>query len=81
MESRTDAPQRLLMADGRWWRVERRHEMAQLMTRETQRERRLYLFFHGEGGAMRRAEVPQDFPERPAATVVRTLWERAEILH
>ena len=69
------------MGDGRWWRVERRHEMAQLMTRRTERERRLYLFFHGDAGALRRAEVPPEFPERPLASTLRDLWERAEILH
>jgi hypothetical protein len=81
MPAGTGTPRRLLMADGHWWRVERRHEMAQLMTPDTLRERRLYIFFHGDAAALRRAEVPADFPERPSAATLRGLWQRAEILH
>lgn len=77
----SDAPRRVRMPDGRWWRVERRHEMAQLMTRASLRERRLYVFFHGDAGALRRAEVAADFPRLAPAATLRALWERAEILH
>lgn len=69
------------MPDGARWLVVRQHEMTQLMTRAAQRERRLFLFFHGEAGALRRATVPPDFPEAPTDDELRREWERAEILH
>src|SRR5205085_688554 len=53
---------RVRMPDGRWWTVERRHEMTQLLRRGRERERRLFLFFTNDRGATRRAHVPDDFP-------------------
>ena len=69
------------MPDGKWWTIVRQHEMTQLMTRATARERRLFLFFHGEDGALRRATVLDDFPTAPTDEQLRLAWERANILH
>jgi hypothetical protein len=54
---------RVEMPDGASWRVVRRHEMARIRTRHDQTDRRLYLFFFADDGAVRRAEVPPDFPD------------------
>jgi uncharacterized protein (DUF983 family) len=69
-----------LAVDGHSWEVERRHEMIQLMTRATQHERKLFLFFHGPGGELRRSEVPEDFAVEPDARVLETVWRYAEVL-
>lgn len=80
------AAQRVRMGDGAWWSVERRHEMTRLAREDPRhpvhapRERALYLFFHGGDGALRRAEVPPDFPERPDEATLRETWDRAEVL-
>ena len=71
---------RLRMPDGEWWTAEQRHEMTQLATRARQRERRLFVFFRSEGGALRRAEVPADFSVSAGDEALRVLWERAERL-
>ena len=73
---------RLRMPDGRWWRVVRRHEMARIRTRRDAGERRLYLFFFGDGGALRRAEVHADFPDPALADVgeLTAVWSAAEVL-
>jgi hypothetical protein len=71
---------RLRMPDGEWWTAEQRHEMTQLATRASQRERRLFVFFRSEGGALRRAEVPADFSVWAGEEVLHALWERAERL-
>lgn len=81
-----DAGHRVRMGDGTWWSVERRHEMTRLARERPRdpahapRERALQLFFHGGDGALRRAEVPSDFPERPDEATLHALWERAEVL-
>jgi hypothetical protein len=72
---------RVRMPDGRWWSVHRQHEMTQLVTRASRRERKLYLFFSDDGGgAMRRAEVPADFPPDAPDDELRSAWTRAEVL-
>ena len=75
---------RVRMGDGTWWSVERRHAMTQLSLGPTlggePHDRPLYLFFHGGDGALRRLEVPPDFPEQPSSDVLRALWARAETL-
>jgi hypothetical protein len=68
------------MADGEWWMVVRRHEMTQLATRATVRERELYLFFHGPRGALRRATVAPDFPDDASDDAVRDAWIGATVL-
>jgi hypothetical protein len=68
------------MPDGRAWAVERRHEMAGLRRRQEADERRLFLFFHGGAGALRRAEVPSDFPADPDDEALVAAWARAEVL-
>ena len=74
---------RLQMPDGEWWSAERRHEMAKLHSgRRPVPLRRVYVFFAGPRGALRRTEVPQDFPtvwEAEAGELV-SLWAGAEIL-
>ena len=74
---------RLHMPDGEWWSIDRRHEMAKLHSgRRPVPLRRVYLFFAGPRGALRRAEVPQDFAtvhEIDAGELV-ALWAGAEIL-
>lgn len=62
------------------WVVERRHEMTQLATRATQRERRLFLFFHGPQGELRRGEIPADFPADPTPAALEAVWRFAEVL-
>ena len=62
------------------WVVERRHEMTQLMTHTTQRERRLFLFFKGPHGELRRGEIPEDFPEDPPPDALEAVWRFAEVL-
>ncbi|HXC26172.1 MAG TPA: DUF983 domain-containing protein [Gemmatimonadaceae bacterium] len=62
------------------WVVERRHEMTQLMTRTAHRERRLFLFFQGPHGELRRAEIPEDFPEDPPPAALENVWRFAEVL-
>ncbi len=69
-----------LYIDHHPWTVERRHEMTQLATRATQRERRLFLFFHGPHGEVRRGEIPPDFPIDPPPNVLEVVWRFAEIL-
>jgi uncharacterized protein (DUF983 family) len=70
----------ILYIDHHAWTVERRHEMTQLMTARTQRERHLFLFFHGPHGELRRAEIPEDFPEEPEAVALEKVWRFAEVL-
>jgi uncharacterized protein (DUF983 family) len=70
----------ILYIDHHAWTVERRHEMTQLMTGRTHRERRLFLFFHGPHGELRRAEIPEDFPEDPASVVLESVWRFSEVL-
>ena len=62
------------------WVVERRHEMAQLMTRKAQRERRLFLFFQGPHGEVRRGEIPEHFPAEPTAEALESVWQFAEVV-
>jgi hypothetical protein len=73
---------RIEMPDGQQWRVVRRHEMARILTRRDSAERRLFVLFFADGGAVRRAEVPSDFPD-PAtigAEELAILWRSAERL-
>lgn len=72
----------VFMTDGRWWRIVRRHEMARILTRRDDGERRLFLLFFADDGACRRAEVPPDFPEVPLASVdeLTAAWRSAEVL-
>ena len=68
------------MPDGEWWTAEQRHEMTQLATRASQRERRLFVFFRSDRGALRRAEVPADFSVAVGDETLHALWERSERL-
>ena len=68
------------MPDGGWWTAELRHEMTQLATRASQRERRLFVFFRSGRGALRRAEVPADFSLAVGDEILRALWARSERL-
>lgn len=73
---------RVEMPDGHEWRVVRRHEMARILTRRDSTERRLYVLFFADDGAMRRAEVAADYPD-PAtlgADELVILWRGAEQL-
>jgi hypothetical protein len=73
---------RLAMPDGHSWRVVRRHEMARIRTRRDSTDRRLFLFFFADSGAVRRTEVPPDFPD-PATVSAREivdLWHSSEHL-
>lgn len=76
-----DAP-RLEMPDGTWWRVVKRHEMTRIQTRRDAAERRLYLFFFGDHGVVRRTEVSADFPDPMTlpARAIADLWHLAEHL-
>jgi hypothetical protein len=70
------------MPDGEQWRIVRRHEMTRIVTRRDTAERRLYVLFFADGGAVRRAEVASDFPD-PATLEARELvilWRAAELL-
>jgi uncharacterized protein (DUF983 family) len=69
-----------LTVDGHVWEVERRYEMERLMTRATQREYKLFLFFNGPGGELRRSEIPEGFAEEPAARILETVWRYAEVV-
>lgn len=69
-----------LIVDGVQWSVERRHEMAQLVTRATMRERKLYLFFASPAGEYRRAEIPETFPADPSPDELEPVWRHAEVL-
>lgn len=68
------------MPDGTWWTAWFRHEMAQLMRRGRERERKLYVFFEGERGALRRAEVSDEFKAAATDDDLRDAWRRAESL-
>jgi hypothetical protein len=68
------------MPDGQAWAVERRHEMVGLRTRRDADARRLFLFFHGGAGALRRVEVPGDFPPDADDEALVAAWARAEVL-
>lgn len=73
---------RVAMPDGREWRVVRRHEMTRIHTRRDRAERRLYVLFFADDGALRRAEVAADFPD-PATLDTRDLvilWRSAPSL-
>ena len=73
---------RVEMPDGASWRVVRRHEMARIRSRHDQTDRRLYVFFFADTGAVRRAEVPPDFPDPmtiPAQNLI-DLWTLSEHL-
>ena len=55
--------------------------MAQLRSgRAPVPERRVFMFFTGAGGALRRAEVPPDYPAADAADpdALARLWSSAE---
>jgi len=69
-----------LTVDDQQWMVERRHEMTQLATRATQRERKLFLFFTNALGELRRAEISEDFPEDPTSAQLEPVWRYAEVL-
>ncbi len=71
---------RALMPDGEWWTVEFRHEMAQLMRRGRERERKLYVFFYSDRGTTRRAEVTDAFKQTASDADLRGVWHRAEQL-
>jgi len=69
-----------LTINGTAWVVERRHEMAQLMLAGRTRERRLFLFFKGPDGELRRSEIAEDFPQEPPAALLVSVWRNAEVL-
>lgn len=69
-----------LVIGGAQWRVERRHEMVQLARRGAERERQLFLFFHGPDGELRRTEIAADFPEDPPAPLLEAAWHGGEVL-
>ena len=74
---------RVLMPDDDWWTAERRHEMTQVQTaRGTSHVRRLFVFFRGPGGVLKRAEVPEGFPpaEEADEAALRDAWRSAEEL-
>ena len=73
---------RVEMPDGQEWRVVRRHEMARILTRRDTAERRLYVLFFADDGAVRRAEVPPDFadPATLDAQELVVLWRAAQSL-
>ena len=78
-----DLARRVRMPDGGDWAAERRHEMTQLQSaRGTSHVRRLFLFFRGPDGALRRTEVPEGFPpaEEADEAALREAWRRAEEL-
>ena len=78
-----ESARRLRMPDGEYWAAERRHEMTQLQSaRGTSHVRRLYLFFRGPDGALRRAEVPEGFPpaEEADEVALRDAWRGAKEL-
>ena len=82
-EDARPATRRLRMPDGTWWTAERRHEMAQLRSgRAPVPERRVFVFFSGAGGVLRRAQVGDDFPPADSADpeVLAALWAAAEVL-
>ena len=75
-----EGARRLRMPDGAWWAAERRHEMTQLESAlGTSHVRRLYMFFRGPGGTLRRAEVPEGFPpaEQADEAALRDAWRGA----
>ena len=69
-----------LTVDGHRWEVVRRHEMAQLMSRRRYRDRKLFLFFYGSNGELRRSEIPEDFPQEPAPSVLESVLQYSEQL-
>ncbi len=69
-----------LNVNGSCWSVERRHEMAQLMSAQRQRERKLYLFFQAGDGELRRGEIAEDFPLSPSSKLLEYAWRNAEVL-
>jgi len=69
---------RLTMGDGRPWATRFRHEMTQIAPRGRQNERRLFLYFRDDAGAMRRVEVSDAFRDGVTDTDLRALWRRAE---
>ncbi|MGI8548700.1 MAG: DUF983 domain-containing protein [Gemmatimonadaceae bacterium] len=69
-----------LNVNGSSWSVERRHEMAQLMTARQQRERKLYLFFQAADGELRRGEIAENFPLSPSSKLLESAWRNAEVL-
>jgi hypothetical protein len=80
MMSDPGTARRIRMADGAWWTAEFRHEMAQLMRQGRERERKLYVFFRNDGGALRRAEVTEAFKAAASDDDLRAAWARAERL-
>ncbi len=76
------APFRLLLVEGRFWGVERRHAMAQLARvrpDDPPRVAPLYLLFHS-AAEVRRVLVPADLPESLDDQSLREWWSRAEVL-
>lgn len=69
-----------LTVDNTRWEVIRRHEMTQLMMRNAQRDRFLYLFFYGPNGEIRRGEIAEDFPANPGPELLEAVWRHAEVL-
>ena len=79
----SEVARRMRMPDGEWWSAERRHEMTQLQSaRGISDVRRLFMFFRGPGGVLRRAEVPEGFPPADEAdeAALREAWRGAETL-
>ena len=78
---RTDAAgqRHVRMPDGHWWRVVRRVEPPHPAHGA---ERRTFLFFYGDGGTIRRAEVGADSPNPgySADQLLRDAWAGAEVL-
>lgn len=69
-----------LNVNGRSWSIERRHEMTQLMTARSQRERKLFLFFLASDGELRRNEIAESFPLNPKSGLLESVWRNAEVL-
>lgn len=62
------------MPDGSWWTAQFQHERAQLMRRDRERERRLFLFFRDAHGALRRATVPESLKSDATDAALRNAW-------
>lgn len=65
---------------GTSWVVERRREPPHLMLASRTREDRLFLFFSGTTGEVRRGEIDESFPEDPSAELLASVWRNAEVL-
>lgn len=70
----------ILYIDRHPWIVERQHETVLSAVSPARTEQRLFLFFHGPGGELRRGEIPDDFTDDPSADVLERAWRYAEVV-